>query len=159
MRKNNDDLQDRLDEFLDKIVTRNEGARRKQQEREAEDNVFLEAFRTVRDQIEPVLAKARIPFELRGLPSNVRKTDNANASSISLTLEPETGGHANLTYAAVVPTRQVRVRRSVSHIAEGSVRLYAGDTPLGEFGLKEITPGLVESHVNDLLQDMIGDPS
>ena len=149
-------IQEQLERFLDRIVEQNVESRRRQEERQAGDDAFLGAFRQIRKAtIEPTMNKACEPFEARQLPSSVHMTDNPNASSISLTLAPEAWRHAHLAYATAVGERRVRARRAVSHHSDGEVRLHAGDTPIGEFLLEEITADLVQGHINDLLRDMI----
>lgn len=156
MKRGEGGIQEELEHFLDRIVEQNVESRRRQEERQAGDNAFLEAFRQIREAaIEPTMNKACKPFEARQLPSSVHMTDNPNASSISLTLAPEAWRHAHLTYATAVGERRVRARRSVSHHSDGEVRLHADDTPIGEFLLEEVTADLVQDQIENLLQDMI----
>jgi len=159
MTKNGDDLQERLGEFLDGILERNQQAQREQQRTESEGMGFVEGFRAVRaNTIGPILERILTPFEARGLPCEVRKTDDPGGESISLVLEPEPGRQAQLSYEAVVANSRVRVRRSVGPVSNmGGVVIITGVVQPSEFSLEDITPDLVESHVKDLLEDMMGD--
>ena len=156
MTNNEVNLKERLEAFLDQIVDHNIGARHRQEEREAGDKAFLESFQSLRESsIGPVMEKACRPFKDRALPASVRTTDNANASSISLILAPEAQRHAHLIYTTALVERTVRARWSVSHRNKGEVQLSAGDTPLGEFPLEEVTGDLVQEHIDSLLSKMI----
>ncbi len=115
------------------------------------DAAFKQALRNVRDdKIKPILEEARTSFIDRGVRSEIVTSGDL---SIALILRPETRVRAELEYRAMVKKRLVHAAYVAGPLLRpGDTAPVAGTHSLGKYSLEDLTPELVESHVNDLRQ-------
>ena len=141
------DLQRRLEDFLDKAA-KAKAAREQEEKRRIEGpKLFADAFAAVSvRKIRPILEEACRPWADRGLPAEVTDDWVSSRPSVRLNVEPNPGLKGSLVYEGHAEDRTIVAYR---HFGPG-----AGDA-IGRLALNDITREMVQSHVDVFLSEVI----